>query len=206
MKVSFLYSENNTSFRNKTLSKPTKKYISQCANNVANNASTHPTINFGQICTPPGGTTKIKKFNLTNMDKRLKMLVVEKWENSIVYPEENLNYPKNYIYVDKNNQTRLLPHLYIQGIEVKKQFRHQGVCAEIERKIVELSRQIGCEGRVRLFADYMLKDRTPFPPSIAHYKTGFRFPVESQNTQMEEVLRGELPIEEAPLGTMYYPI
>ena len=161
---------------------------------------------FGPKVQPLGIFSKVEKFRTGIKDERLKRLEVEKWQNQIIYPEEGIIYPKEYTYVDMYGSIRLRPHLYIQGIQVKKPFRHMGVCKEIEHKIVEKSKESGCEGRVILYADYMNRDTAPIPPSIAHYKSGFRFPVEEQNIIMEQIIKGELPVEEAPLGFMFYPV
>ena len=188
------------------LAKIATKEVLPALNKSVQKAEEKHNLNFGQIVTPQGILSKTEKFRTGIKDERLKMLEVEKWQNQVVYPEEGIEYPPNYTFVDAFGLTRLKPHLYIQGIQVKKAFRHQGVCKDIEHQIVEKSKEAGCEGRVILFADYMNNDIAKVPPSIAHYKSGFRFPTDSQNIIMEQILRGELPVSEAPLGFMFYPV
>ena len=43
-------------------------------------------------------------------------------------------------------------------------------------------------------------------PSLAHWKCGFRFADENNNKIMKRVLNGDLPLENAPEGYMYYSL
>ena len=117
-------------------------------------------------------------------------------------------FPNNYLCVDSAGDIRLKPHIYLKYVEVKPEFARQGVYSEAIKKLIEISKKEGCEGRITL--DSMAIEgydvaRIP-SPSLAHWKNGFRFAEPENNKIMEKVLRGELPPEDAPTGSMYLEI
>ena len=134
---------------------------------------------------------RLERFMVTNHIKEHKMFPV----------------PDYYTYVGEDGYTYVKPHLYINMIQVKREFLRQGVCKEIEQKIVELSKQMGYEGRVLLTSTCIQGTQDMIPsPTIAHYKNGFRFYNEAMNNLVEKIIRGEVPVESTPHGTMYYPL
>ena len=117
-------------------------------------------------------------------------------------------FPEEYVCKDLNCITRLKPHIYIKMIEVKPEYARQGICSKIEQKIIEMAKNNEFEGRVVLnSAKIEAPDMTQIPsPSLVHWKNGFRFADKNNNEIMEKVMSGELPLEDAPEGTMYYPL
>ena len=118
-------------------------------------------------------------------------------------------FPNNYVCIDKKGDRRLKPHVYISIIEVKKEYARQGAYSEAIKKLIEhVKNDKECEGRIILSS---IKISTPntakIPsPSLAHWKSGFRFADEKNNKIMQNVLEGKLPLEDAPEGYMYYPL
>lgn len=136
-------------------------------------------------------------------DIRLKDLVVEKREKMLV----QYLVPPEYTYTDDNGILRLKPHLFIKKIEVKPEFLRQGVCRDVESKIVELSEKEGFEGRVLLVSSPIKDTDSYIPhPTLAHWSNGFRFYGSNFLKQMLEVLNGTRMPNEAPSGCMYYPV
>lgn len=162
------------------------------------------TFSFGKKQCLKGSQPEITKFETGISDYRLAMLKVEKRVNCDI---GNTDYPIDYTFMNEYGQIRLKPHLYLDGIQVKKEYARQGVCYNTEKQIVELSKKEGLGGRVILLADKMPEADTPIVrSSLAHWKSGFRFCDDSLNKIMEKVQRGELPKEAAPLRFMYYPV
>ena len=137
-------------------------------------------------------------------DNRLENLWIEK--RAYTYPATKDSYPAKFICIDSNGQTRIKPHIYLNMIEVKPEFARQGVCSKIEHKIIKLAKRLGFGGRVILDATKIESpEMTKIPsPSLAHWKNGFRFTRPEYNRIMKRVLKGELPPEDAPEGTMYW--
>ena len=132
------------------------------------------------------------------------MLKVEKRVNCDI---GNTDYPIDYTFMNEYGQIRLKPHLYLDGIQVKKEYARQGVWYNTEKQIVELSKKEGLGGRVILLADKMPEADTPIVrSSLAHWKSGFRCCDDSFNNIMEIVHWCELPKEASPFGFMYYPV
>lgn len=114
-------------------------------------------------------------------------------------------YPDNYLFVDSLGDTRLKPHIYLKFVEVKPEFARQGAYSEAIKKLIEVSKKEGCEGRITLDSmEVECEGMTKIPsPSLAHWKVGFRFANPEDNKTMEKVLKGELTPEQAPTGSMY---
>ena len=143
------------------------------------------------------------KFNSGINDDRFEVFLTE--YRAYDFPGYDNKFPSNYTFVDSLGDTRLRPHIYLKMVEVKPEFARQGVYSEAIKKLIEASKREGCEGRITL--DSMQIERegmTQIPsPSLAHWKAGFRFANSENNSIMEKVLRGELPLEQAPTGSMY---
>lgn len=150
---------------------------------------------FGRIPT-------VRQFNPGIQDFRIEKLIIEKREDIFMHAP----FPDNYTYPSEAG-LRLKPHIYISQIKVKPEFLRQGVCKEIEKKIVKLSKKLGCEGRVILTSAKIreCEDRIS-NPSIAHWKNGFRFAEKELNDEMKRIVEFNAPIRFAPLGDMYYPV
>lgn len=146
---------------------------------------------------------KISEYDIGIKDSRLQGLIVQKRENMLQY----CLVPPEYIYTDEDGVNRLKPHLYIKYIVVKPEFLRQGVSRDVAKRVVELSKKEGFEGRVLLDSSPIKGTRSYISnPAIAHWANGFRFYGKNDLEQMLSVLNGERPPEEAPGGTMYYPI
>ena len=118
-------------------------------------------------------------------------------------------FPSEYICIDSNGERRLKPHIHIKYAEVKPEFARQSAYKNAIKQLVELAGfDKECEGRISLDARKIESpDMTRIPsPSIAHWKCGFRFANKENNTIMERILKGELPPEDAPEGSMYYAL
>ena len=116
-------------------------------------------------------------------------------------------FPNNYVCIDSKGDRRLKPHVYLKYVEVKPEFARQGLYSNAVKKLIALAKlDWDCEGRITLDARKVESPTiTKIPsPSLAHWKCGFRFIGENNNKIMEKVLKGELPLEDAPEGTMYY--
>jgi len=136
-------------------------------------------------------------------DFRLKSLIVQKRNKMI--PQSPV--PPEYTYIDKYGITRLKPHLYIKEIIVKPEFLRQGVCRDAEKKIVQLSKDAGFEGRVLLDSAPIRGTEAYIPnPTLAHWANGFRFYCSNATKQMLDALNGKSQIKFGPGGCMYYPI
>lgn len=148
----------------------------------------------------------IGKFNSGINDSRFESF----WTEYRAYDFQGYDnhFPNNYLCIDSMGDKRLKPHIYLNMVEVKPEFARQGVYSEAIRKLIEVSKKEGCEGRIIL--DSMKIESptmTKIPsPSLAHWKNGFRFANPENNKIMERVLKGELPLEDAPSGTMYLPV
>lgn len=118
-------------------------------------------------------------------------------------------FPDSYICFDTKGERRLKPHVYINMAEVKPEYARQGVYTSAIKKLIEtVKKDTECEGRIVLEARKIESPIiTQIPsPSLAHWKCGFRFANEENNQNMKKVLNGELPPEQAPEGTMFYPL
>lgn len=115
-------------------------------------------------------------------------------------------FPNNYICIDSRGDRRMKPHIHIDLVEVKSEYGRQGAYKNAIKKLIEISKREGCEGRITLDSlkiNHEGSAKIP-SPSLAHWKCGFRFANEENNKIMQKVLRGELPPEAAPEGSMYY--
>ncbi len=131
------------------------------------------TFSFGKKQRLSGAQPEISTFDTGINDNRLVMLKVMKRVNCDI---ANTNYPISYTFMGEYGQIRLKLHLYLDGIQVKKEYARQGICYNTEKQIVELSKKEGFGGRVILLADKMSKADTPIVrSSLAHWKSGFRF-------------------------------
>ena len=136
-------------------------------------------------------------------DKRLEKLAVTKH----IKEPRLFELPNDYIFMGDDGYLYVKPHLYINRIQVKREFLRQGVCREVEKRIVEISKELGFEGRVILTSAPITGTEDMIPsPTLAHYKNGFRFYNEKANNLVERILRGEIPACYTPNGTMYYPL
>lgn len=118
-------------------------------------------------------------------------------------------FPNKYVCIDSNGDRRLKPHVYLKYIEIKPEFARKGIYSNAVKKVIGLAKlDEECEGRIVLDARNVNNtSMTKIPsPSLAHWKNGFRFITPEQNAVMERVLKGELPLEKAPEGTMYFPL
>ena len=149
---------------------------------------------------------QVKPFESGIKDDRLEELWVER--RSFTYPFRDEEFPNEYICKDSSGKVRVKSHIYLQRIEVKPEFARQGVCSMVEQKLIEMAKNDEFEGRIMLNAFKMESpDMTQIPsPSLAHWKNGFRFADRKNNEIMELVLKGELPLDDAPQGAMYYPL
>jgi len=116
-------------------------------------------------------------------------------------------FPAEYICIDSKGERRLKPHIYLNLVEVKPEFAKKGLYSKAIKQLETIAlAEEGCDGRIildarRIEGPYVAKIPSP---SLAHWKCGFRFAEDNNNKIMEKVLKGELPPEEAPEGTMYY--
>ena len=118
-------------------------------------------------------------------------------------------FPNNYVCIDSIGDRRLKPHIYLKIAEIKPEFARQGAYTSAIKKLVNTAKNdIECEGRITLEAHKIEGPLTAHipSPSLAHWKCGFRFANEENNKIMKRVLNGELSLEAAPEGTMYYPL
>ena len=152
---------------------------------------------------PPIYSGKIKQ---AIRDKRFSMFSVE--YRAYNFEGYDTQFPNKYVCIDSKGDRRLKPHLYLQYVEVKPQFARQGAYKNAVKELITLSELEGCEGRIILDAHKVESpDMTKIPsPSLAHWKCGFRFVNENDNKTMQKVLNGELPLEDAPEGSMYYSL
>ena len=147
----------------------------------------------------------IGKFDSGIKDDRLKNF----WTEYRAYNFEGYGdrYPNNYICIDTKGERRLKPHIYLNMVEVKPDFARQGVYSKALKSLIEASKKEGCEGRITLDSLKVSYAETKIPsPSIAHWKNGFRFADPENNKIMQKVLKGELPLDQAPEGSMYLEI
>jgi len=116
-------------------------------------------------------------------------------------------FPSNYVCIDSNGERRLKPHIYLGLVEIKPEYARQGIFTNAMKRLSKFAKnEDGCEGRIILDAhkiDGVFVTQIP-SPSLAHWKCGFRFANNENNKIMEKVLNGELPLEDAPEGAMYY--
>ncbi len=82
------------------------------------------TFSFGKKQCLKGSQPEITKFETGISDYRLAMLKVEKRVNCDI---GNTDYPIDYTFMNEYGQIRLKPHLYLDGIQVKKEYARQGV-------------------------------------------------------------------------------
>lgn len=118
-------------------------------------------------------------------------------------------FPNDYVCIDSNGDRRLKPHVYFKYVEIKPEYARQGIYSNAVKKLIELVKlDRECEGRIILDARKVESPTmTKIPsPSLAHWKNGFRFVNLENNEMMERVLKGELSLEAAPEGTMYFPL
>ena len=118
-------------------------------------------------------------------------------------------FPSKFVCIDSNGDRRLKPHVYIKMVEIRPEYARQGVFTRTMKRLINLIKEDEeCEGRIILDARKIESpDMTQIPsPSLAHWKCGFRFVNKEDNKIMERVLKNELPLEEAPEGTMYYAL
>ena len=116
-------------------------------------------------------------------------------------------FPNSYVCIDSKGQRRLKPHVFLSYVEIKPEFARKGAYSNAIKQLVKTAKeQEDCEGRIILNARKIEKDGVAeIPsPSIAHWKCGFRFTDEKDNKTMCRVLKGELPLSDAPEGYMYY--
>ena len=116
-------------------------------------------------------------------------------------------FPSKYVCIDSVGDRRLKPHVYLKYVEIKPEFARKGIYSNAVKKLVELAKlDRECEGRIILDARKIEgSEMTQIPsPSLAHWKCGFRFVNKEDNKIMERVLKNELPLEDAPEGTMYF--
>ena len=144
------------------------------------------------------------KFNSGIKDCRFKQFATE--YRAYNYEGYDNKFPNDYVCIDSNGERRLKPHLYLDYVEIRPEFAHQGVYSNAMKKLALLAKyEKDCEGRIILESKKMIKENiTQIPsPSIAHWKCGFRFANEKNNEIMQQVLLENLPPEAAPEGTMY---
>ena len=118
-------------------------------------------------------------------------------------------FPNKYVCIDSKGERRLKPHVYIKMVEIRPEYARQGIFTRTMKKLTNLiKKDEECEGRIILDARKIEgSEMTQIPsPSLAHWKCGFRFVNKEDNKIMERVLRKELPLEDAPEGTMYYSL
>ena len=116
-------------------------------------------------------------------------------------------FPSSFVCIDSKGERRLKPHVYIKMVEIRPEYARQGVFTRTMKKLANMIKEDEeCEGRIILDARKIESpEMTKIPsPSLAHWKCGFRFVNKEDNKIMERVLKNELPLEEAPEGTMYY--
>ena len=145
------------------------------------------------------------KFDAGIKDSRFENLTME--FHSYNYEGYDTKFPNNYVYIDSNGDRRLKPHIYIRMVEIKPEFARQGVYTNTIKKLTDLLKNDKeCQGRIILEARKIESPTmTKIPsPALAHWKCGFRFVNEENNKIMKQVLRGELPPEKAPEGTMFF--
>lgn len=118
-------------------------------------------------------------------------------------------FPNDYVCIDSKGDRRLKPHVYLQYVEIKPEYARKGIYSRTVKKLIQqVKNDKECEGRIILDARKIESpNMTKIPsPSLAHWKCGFRFIDEENNNIMQKVLKGELPLEDAPEGTMYFPL
>ena len=118
-------------------------------------------------------------------------------------------FPSKFICIDSNGNRRLKPHVYIKMVEIRPEYARQGIFTRTMKKLINIIKaDKECKGRIILDARKIESpDMTQIPsPSLAHWKCGFRFVNKEDNEIMKRVLKNELPLEEAPEGTMYYAL
>ncbi len=116
-------------------------------------------------------------------------------------------FPSKYVCIDSNGQRRLKPHIYLSFVEIKPEYARQGAFKNAMKLLSQAAKnEKDCEGRIILEARKIESPSiTQIPsPSIAHWRCGFRFINKDNNAIMKRVMKGELPLEAAPEGTMYY--
>ncbi len=116
-------------------------------------------------------------------------------------------FPSEYVCIDSKGDRRLRPHIYLNFVEVKPEYARLGVYKNAMKKLVQRAKlEEDCQGRIILDARNLsnyVTTQNPCP-SLAHWKCGFRFVNEENNKIMERIMKGELPVTDAPEGTMYY--
>lgn len=116
-------------------------------------------------------------------------------------------FPSKYICIDSVGDRRLKPHVYLKYVEIRPEFARKGIYSNAVKQLIELVKlDTECEGRIILDARKIESPTmTKIPsPSLAHWKNGFRFVNPENNEIMERVLKGELPPEKAPEGSMFF--
>lgn len=116
-------------------------------------------------------------------------------------------FPSKYVCIDSAGGRRLKPHVYLKYVEIKPEYARTGIYSNAVKRLVELAKfDRECEGRIILDARKVESPTiTKIPsPSLAHWKNGFRFVNPENNEIMKRVLKGELPPEKAPEGSMFF--
>ena len=149
--------------------------------------------------------TVVRVFDSKIDDTRLKYFATE--FKAYNYKTSDIFFPNRYLCKDSSGEIRLKPHIYLSFVMVKPEYARQGAFTNVMKQLIEVAKNDSeCEGRIILHATKM---KTPgmvkIPsPSLAYWKCGFKFANEEDNKIMGKVLNGELPLEKAPEGIMYY--
>lgn len=137
-------------------------------------------------------------------DKRFSLFGAE--YRAYNYEGYSNKFPNNYVCIDSNGDRRLKPHIYLHIVKIKPEFARQGAYKNAVKRLYEISKDEGCEGRIILYSGKPFGDNSFPNPALIHWKCGFRFVKEENNKIMERVLSGELKPEDAPMGSMYYSL
>jgi len=142
----------------------------------------------------------IKDYRLAHLDIEYRAYNFEGYDTK---------FPSKYVCIDSKGDRRLKPHIYLNFVDVKPEFARQGAYKNVIKELAKKAKnEEGCEGRIILDSrDLSNYVPTQIPsPSLAHWKCGFRFADEESNNIMKRVLKGELPLTDAPEGAMYYSL
>lgn len=156
-----------------------------------------------------GKQPTVNEVNHNISDSRLAQPIQLKEHSDYIFDVADLNdinpnFVKQYLYKDSYNQVRQKDHLYLEIIQVQKEHQRKGIASKMLKEIQELSNK-RYNGKLTLSACSPPGTEGQIPsPSLAYWSKGFRFTEESVNEQMLKVLKGELPLSEAPCGYMFW--
>ena len=156
-----------------------------------------------------GKQPTVNKVNHNISDSRLAQPIQLKEHSNYIFDATDLNdinpnFAKQYLYKDSFNQVRQKEHLYLEIIQVQKEHQRNGIASKMLKEIQELSsRRYNEKLTLSAYPPPGTEGQIP-SPSLAYWSKGFRFTQESVNKQMLKVLNGELPLNEAPCGYMFW--